>query len=63
MQKPQPNTNMKGTLPLGVIYDSLCTLIDENIEEFYPFLKEAELENKKDGLITILRYGEFKLSD
>lgn len=51
MQKPQPNTNMKGTLPLGVIYDSLCTLIDENIEEFYPFLKEAELENKKDGLI------------
>lgn len=49
MQKPQPNTDTKEAPPLAVIYDFLCSLIDKNIEEFYPFLKEAELENKQAG--------------
>ena len=51
MQKPQPNTDTKENLPLGVIYDFLCSLIDDNIEEFYPFLKESELEYREAELI------------
>lgn len=51
MKVPQINYQSNETLPIEVYYDYIFSIIDDNIEGFYPFLKEAELEYNEAGLI------------
>lgn len=51
MEIPNTNSNISKTLPINVIYNSLCSFIDSNIDQFPVFLKDAEIENKKFGLM------------
>ncbi|MES2874501.1 hypothetical protein [Daejeonella sp. JGW-45] len=50
MQKPHTNTSIENALPSEVIYGSLVTLIDNNIEAYPAFLLEAENEYKNARL-------------
>ncbi len=70
MLKPQTNTNnQESSLPLEGFYISLTALIDNNIEQFPPFLGEATRESKSIGEIKkdkfeqeddiTLRFGRF----
>jgi len=51
MEIPNTNSNISKTLTINVIYNSLCLFMDNHIDQFPVFLKEAEIENKKNDLI------------
>jgi hypothetical protein len=51
MEIPNTNSNISNTLPVNVIYNTLCSFIDSNIEQFPSFLKTAEIENKEHLLL------------
>jgi hypothetical protein len=51
MQKPQSNTVIQNSLPIGIVYEALFSLIDDNIEGLPAFLHETEVDNKSINLI------------
>jgi hypothetical protein len=52
MHKPHTHTNNQESLPSDVIYETLFTLIDDNIHKFLSYKKEDEDVQKKYGKMS-----------